>query len=159
MKKQLLGFATVLVICAALDAGCSESSKRYEGAPITTAPVTTNIAPITTITVTYWDSLTELQKQELLNTIKLLIQALLEDYPGTITISILNNYIINIINTEVIVTIKGNKFLVWCGQYNECPNLYEALCLKILGENHPNRHIWKNRGKQIENECKVKNGH
>lgn len=156
MKRLLASFSIFLVVAAALHAGCSESNKSYETAPISTAHIST-IAPVTTFSLSFLDSLSAAQKQELFNSINLILQAFLQDYGHTINNTF--NVVINIVNTEVNITVKGNKYLVWCGNSNECPNLYEAICTQILGENHPDKHKWKNRCKQIEDDCKKLNGH
>lgn len=140
--KNLLS-CMVLSLAGLFALGCSDSKSSAN----------TGTAPVTTISVVFVDSFSEKDRLELIASVKATFEALLKDYPGNTTIS----YIVNIVNSNIVITINGNKFLIHCGTDNECPNLYEAFCLKRFGPNHPDRLKWKNRCKQIEDDCKKRN--
>lgn len=128
--------------------GCSKSRKHYYSSE----------APITTHTVVFIDNFTEEDKIEIINSVATIFSQMLEDYPPAVNNTTNIEYNITVTKNEIDILIKGrDKFLSWCGPYNECPNLYEAFCRARFGEDHPDRPKWKNRGRQVEDDCRRNN--
>jgi hypothetical protein len=149
--KKFLSVATVLLLLSNFGMGCGDTKRYY----VSGAPVTTETCPVTTFTVIYMDNFSEQERQEFLDTIDAIFEAFLEDYPQAVTNNI--TYNITIVNNKVNIKINGNRILTWTGDSNEFPDLYEALCTCLLGEDHPDQPMWKNRGQQIAHDRHVRN--
>lgn len=105
MKKILA--AIVLAAIGITNLGCNKSKKEY----------VTSTAPVSTVTVVFVDEFDEQDRLELIQEITKLFELVLKDETNP------TNYTVNVTNTEVNVTAKGNSVLVWCGKNNECPDL------------------------------------
>lgn len=145
MKKYLLALSLLIVIGAQVG-GCN-NSRKYS-----TAPITSDTAPTTTFNIVLIDHFTEEDRQEIIDSISIIFSGLLADYQPVVNNNI--NYTVNITLDKVEITINGNNILTWCGEDNECPELYEAFCRHLLGDDHPDRPRWKNRGRQLSEDCK-----
>lgn len=145
MYRSILAIAVACFV-GLISVGCNKSRKEYYQ----------STAPVTTYSVVFVDTFGDEDRIEIINSVAAIFSEMLADYPTTIT----NNnieYHVTITNNIVNIRINGNKnFLSWCGDYNECPNLYEAFCRARFGDDHPDRPRWKNKGKQVEEDCKRK---
>jgi len=147
MNKALL-ILCLLSFIGAANLGCSRSKKI----------ITRDTAPVNTYSVTYIDNTDSQNQDELEESIAIIISGLLADFPDinvNVTIN-LTNTVIGDFNGKGHV--NNNNILNYCGKFNECPGLYEKLYFCMLGEKkyHDNRDKCKNRGRQLEEDCKKK---
>lgn len=144
--KLMLGIIAILMV-AVTNIGCNRS-RKYE---------INDTAPVTTYNVIFVDNVNNNDQQEIIDAVAIIFSGFLADYQPVINNTVNNStvYNINITLDQVQIVIgNNNSVLTWSGDLNECPELYEALCKCLLGDDHPDKPKWKNRGKQLSDDCK-----
>lgn len=137
----LLIAATLMFFGAA---GCSESRRSY----------VTNVAPTATYSVTYIDSFSSTEQQELRDSIAAILSELRLQNP-----SVVFNVTINVTKTHINNHPKGRNILAFCGEDNECPDLYDRLCKLLLSDYDKDAKNHKEKGRRVENENRRRNRH
>ena len=124
-------------------AGCNNSRRTVN-----------NVAPVATYSLTYTDSFTSVEQLELRSSIAAILSQLQLQNPPVVF-----NVNINITRTHVNINVKGRKVLVFCGEYNELPELYENLCRLFVSNYYQNPGLHKGHGKNVERENRHRNRH
>jgi len=139
MGKFLGVFLAALLIFSGA-AGCSKSRRTVN-----------SIAATSTYSVVYVDTFSAQDRLQLTNSIAAILSAIKADNP-----SVVFDITLNITKLKINNHPKGRNILVNCGEYNECPDLYERLCSLLLSSHDPKH---SNRGRQIAAENRRRNGH
>jgi hypothetical protein len=140
-------FLSVLALGAIFGAGisllgCGDTKKYY----------ISETAPVSTVTIVFLDPFEGSDREEITQVVNNIYYNIVNDY------SVVNNVTVSVvIDINGGIKVNGNKFLCEPGDENECPGLYEAICEGLLGDNHPDKPKWKNKGKQLEDDHKRKN--
>lgn len=95
---------------------CSER-KKY---------VNVEAAPVTTLV--FFDNFRDEEREVIQNTIVQNIQIV------NITFAINLDVEVNVTKEKVKPRWKGRKLLIWCGERNDLPDLYDELCKKAKGK-------------------------
>lgn len=143
MNKVLVSILAA-AICFGFFAGCSQSSRKIYPA---------STAAITTYSVSYVDSESTNDVDQLNDTIATIISALRAD---GITVVSTNSPVVNItITNNIDIKVTGHSYVVVSsGDFNECPGLYEALCEYLLGPSYDlDRPRHEARGRQLASDC------